>query len=87
MEDLEKKTTDLSQMLKQKEQNFAQTGANVSKKFFSFSKVKQKQKIELIILIIIIVLTSIVFIYYFITNRKNKSSIEPTFIPADDGGI
>jgi t-SNARE complex subunit (syntaxin) len=87
MEDLQQKTTDLSQMLKQKEQNLAPTGASVPKKVFSFSKAKQKQKIELIVLIIIVVLTTIVFIYYFKTNKRNLSPIEQTFIPAADGGI
>ena len=90
MEELEKKTTDLSQLFKQKGQDFSQTGANapnVPKQVSSFSKAKKKQKIELMVLIVIIVLAIAVFIYYFTMNRGNQPPIEPIYIPAADGGI
>ena len=81
MEDSNKKTTDLSQIFKQKEQNFAQPGANVSKQVFSFSKTKQKQKIELIILVIILAFTAGVLIYYF-TSSHSRIPSELEYTPA-----
>jgi len=77
MENLEKKTTDLSQIFKQKDQNLAPMGADVSKKVFSFSKAKKKQKIEIIILIIILALIVGLLIHYFLKNKANTEESFP----------
>ena len=77
MGNLEKKTTDLSQIFKQKDQDLSPTEADAPKKVFSFLKAKEKQKIEFIILIIILALTAAILIYSFLKNKPNTEESFP----------
>jgi len=77
MGNLEKKTTDLSQIFKQKDQDLSPTEADAPKKVFSFLKAKEKQKIEFIILIIILALTAGILIYSFLKNKPNTEESFP----------